>query len=252
MIMILYFSGTGNSRYVAQIINSEIADKLVSINEYLQNNQLIKVDDELIVVVCPTYAWRIPRVVETFIKNSEFKINSKIYFVMTCGSGIANASKYLVQLSKQKHLAYMGLAKVVMPENFITMFKAPDDPQKIIARSVGFVLELAQIIKAEQYFGETKVSIIDRFLSSLVNRIFYPLFVKAKGFYVNDKCIGCGQCVKLCPLNNLKMVQGKPVWSNQCTQCMACIGGCAKQAIEYRNKTQNKQRYYLHDNYQKR
>ena len=36
--MILYFSGTGNSRYIAEVINSVIEDKLVSINECLKNN----------------------------------------------------------------------------------------------------------------------------------------------------------------------------------------------------------------------
>lgn len=30
-------------------------------------------------------------------------------------------------------------------------------------------------------------------------------------FKVNDKCSGCGTCAKVCPANNIKIVDGKPV-----------------------------------------
>ena len=42
--MILYFSGTGNSRYIAEVINSVIEDKLVSINECLKNNLIVSLE----------------------------------------------------------------------------------------------------------------------------------------------------------------------------------------------------------------
>ena len=82
--MILYFSGTGNSRYIAEVINSVIEDKLVSINECLKNNLIVSLEQQYI-IVCPTYAWRIPRVVEQFIRTNHFVSGTKIYFIMTCG-----------------------------------------------------------------------------------------------------------------------------------------------------------------------
>ena len=50
-----------------------------------------------------------------------------------------------------------------------------------------------------------------------------------------DACIGCGKCVELCPLNNIRLENGKPVWGKHCTHCMACICYCPKEAIEYGN-----------------
>ena len=85
--MILYFSGTGNSRYIAEVINSVIEDKLVSINECLKNNLIVSLEQQYI-IVCPTYAWRIPRVVEQFIRTNHFVSGTKIYFIMTCGGDI--------------------------------------------------------------------------------------------------------------------------------------------------------------------
>ena len=46
-----------------------------------------------------------------------------------------------------------------------------------------------------------------------------------------DKCIGCGKCEKLCPMNNIKIVDKKVVQNNQCTMCYRCINNCPKQAM---------------------
>lgn len=70
-------------------------------------------------------------------------------------------------------------------------------------------------------------------MSSAVNPIFYPLFVKAKPFAAGNACISCGKCEKLCPMNNITLPNGRPVWGDNCTQCMACICYCPTEAIEY-------------------
>ena len=46
-----------------------------------------------------------------------------------------------------------------------------------------------------------------------------------------DKCIGCGKCERLCPMNNIKIVDKKVVRNNQCTMCYRCINNCPKQAM---------------------
>mgnify|MGYP002951794102 FL=1 len=62
---------------------------------------------------------------------------------------------------------------------------------------------------------------------------------------MGEECIGCGLCQDVCPLNNIRLVDGKPDWGNSCTHCMACICRCPKEAIEYKNKSVGKRRYYL-------
>ena len=79
--MILYFSGTGNSRYIAEVINSVIEDKLVSINECLKNKLIVSLEQQYI-IVCPTYAWRIPRVVEQFIRTNHFILFRELKFIL--------------------------------------------------------------------------------------------------------------------------------------------------------------------------
>ena len=62
---------------------------------------------------------------------------------------------------------------------------------------------------------------------------------------LQNKCVGCGKCAQLCPLNNIHLENGKPMWGDTCTHCMACISACPTQAIEYKKISVGKPRYYL-------
>ena len=73
----------------------------------------------------PTYAWRIPRIVSNWLYKTEFIGAKRIWFVMNCCSEIGNASKYNSILANEKHLNYMETKQILMPENYIAMFNAP-------------------------------------------------------------------------------------------------------------------------------
>ena len=51
--------------------------------------------------------------------------------------------------------------------------------------------------------------------------------------------------MELCPLNNIHLESGRPVWGKNCTHCMACICYCPKEAIEYGKKSKGKPRYHF-------
>ena len=100
-------------------------------------------------------------------------------------------------------------------------------------------------IQSDRHFASPRSNLYDRFMSSAVNPLFYPLFVKANAFTVSSACIGCGQCVRRCPANNITLHDGKPVWGKDCTHCMACICYCPAEAIEYGKKSLGKPRYHF-------
>lgn len=246
--MILYFSGTGNSRYAAQTIGTITDDRIVSINELLKNGSKESLkSDQPFVFVCPTYAWRIPKIVEEFIRDTRFSGSNKAYFVLTCGSETGNAVRYAKKICTEKGFDFCGFATVIMPENYIAMFPTPDKAQadEIVKKAVPQILAAAERIKDGQPLPEEKITPSGRFRSSIVNPMFYLACVSAKGFYSTDGCTGCGKCAKLCPLNNIEIAGGKPHWEQSCTHCMACICACPSEAIEYKNKSKGKPRYYI-------
>ena len=246
--MIVYYTGTGNSRYVAQRFAAALGDDLITANEYIRNDTPADLhSDRPWVFVSPTYGWQIPRIFADFLRRGRFTGSRKAYFVMTCGSEIGNADKYNRELCTEKGLACMGTAQIVMPENYIAMFSAPqaDEAREIVAQAEPSIDRAIAAIQAGECFAPTRNNLYDRFMSGPVNPIFYKFFVKADAFTVSDACIGCGQCAKRCPMNNVTLKDGKPVWGKVCTHCMACICYCPVSAIEYGKKSVGQPRYHF-------
>ena len=245
--MLFYFSGTGNSAYVAQRISEATGEESCSINEKIKNGELAPetADGERLIFVVPTYGWRIPRIVEAWIRNSKFQGVHPAYFVMTCGGDIGNAGKYVQKLCSAKGFDDRGCAEILMPENYVALFTTPDRDEalKIIREAEPRIQKVIDEIVRDVTLTEPGVTFSGKIKSSLVNVIYYPTIIHAKKFYATDACIGCGKCQKDCPLNNVSIANGKPVWGKNCTHCMACICGCPVEAIEYGNHSKGLPRY---------
>lgn len=246
--MIVYYTGTGNSGYAAKKIAEITGDSLLCMNERIRSLDTSGIDvSGALVIVTPTYAWRIPRIAEKWLEETPAAGAEGAWFVMTCGDSIGNADGYNRALCERKGIRYMGTMLTVMPENYIALFNAPEKEEaEAIIRRADPVLEKAAALIAEgREFPQTKISLKDRFLSSTVNPYFYRFTVKADSFYAKDSCTGCSLCEKLCPLGNISLRDGKPVWGKECTHCMACICHCPAEAIEYGKASVGKPRYHI-------
>ena len=99
-------------------------------NTLIRNNDhsLQNIQGTLVFVV-PTYAWRIPRIVEEWIRLTAFKDVEEVYFVMDCGGNIGNAGYYNRKLCEKKGFNYRGTMEIIMPENYLAMFDTPEDEE---------------------------------------------------------------------------------------------------------------------------
>ena len=61
---------------------------------------------------------------------------------------------------------------------------------------------------------------------------------------VNDDCIACGLCERLCPRENIKTESGKAVIGTNCIGCMACVEYCPQEAINVGKITVKRARYH--------
>lgn len=248
--MIFCFSGTGNSRHIAHRIAQAISDEIIDLNARIKEQDTSPVPTGRdIIVVTPTYAWRIPRIVSDWLSRTELTGAERIWFVMDCGGEIGNAAKYNHRLAEQKGLDDMGTASVVMPENYIAMFNTPtaDEARRIVEEAEPHISDIITHIKANRPFAAPRNNLYDRLMSGPVNPVFYRFFVKANAFRAKESCIGCGRCETGCPVNNIHLKDGKPTWSNTCTHCMACICYCPTEAIEYGKKSIGKPRYHFEE-----
>lgn len=245
--MIVYFSATGNSRYCAQLLSDRLGDSLLNAGAQIRQGVAADLQSETPwVFVCPTYAWRIPRIFARWIRRGSFQGSKDAYFVMTCGGETGDAQKYLADLCAEKGLTYRGLLPIVMPDNYLVMFETPTDAaaREILSAARPQMEEAARRIKSGETVEPLPVKLLDKVKSGMVNEGMYRYFIKTKPFRAADRCISCGKCREVCPLNNISLVNGRPQWGQTCTHCMACICLCPQEAIEYGKGTRGKARYH--------
>ncbi len=249
--MIIYFSGTGNSKYIADVMAKRLNDSVTDAVQMIKNGEHGEFVSELpYVFVAPTYAWRLPRIFEEWIKASKFNGSKRAYFALTCGGEIGAAGKYIEKFVSRLGLVYMGTAEVIMPENYLIMFEPTpkEEDEGIIKAAVAHTEELCAHIQAEEPFDKVKIPFVGYLESGIVNSSFYTFYIGAKKFHVTDACISCGKCTKNCVMNNITMKDGKPIWGNDCTHCLSCICKCPTEAIEYGKSTKGRRRYMFPEN----
>ena len=244
--MIVYFSGTGNSRFAAEFLAKQLNDELLDAGRRMRSGERDSFrSDRPWVFAAPIYAWRMANVMAEYIRRTEWSGSRDAYFVLTCGSEIGDAGKYAAQLCEEIGLNYKGVLQVVMPENYIAMFNAPSEEESrvIVSKAKPILEQGSELIRQGKALPAPKVGLLDKLKSGPINEGFYKFYVKADAFFATEDCTGCGFCVNACPLQNIQLTDGKPVWGKNCTHCMACICGCPTEAIEYGKRSRGKPRY---------
>ena len=55
---------------------------------------------------------------------------------------------------------------------------------------------------------------------------------KSNIFVETNNCVGCGDCVEVCPVNAIEIIDGKAVIdAEKCIDCEICIRSCTYDAI---------------------
>lgn len=245
--MILYFSASGNSRLVAELLSGETGDEMVSLNELLKKGEPWNLhSDKPYVVVSPIYAWRLPERVEEFLRRSEFSGCRQLYVVTTMGGDDGAAGSYCEKIAAEKGLTWLGYQAIVMPDNFMVSFKMPDRETAIqqIRKSLPLIEETGKRIQRGDKLPKRKGKPQDWILSNVVNWGFRNYMASSKHFHVSEACVQCGKCVSECPSNNIVLRDGKIQFGKSCMFCLACLNNCPVHAIDHKDAGK-KHGYYL-------
>ncbi len=249
--MVLYFTGTGNSRYVAEQIAKKLDDELVSVNDIIKCDEVAECDSEKpYVFVAPIHGWRIPDFLGKFFSKSTFNGSMRFYIIATCAETSGNAYEYLNKVAIVNNVKIKGYAEVIMPNNYVMLYDVPtlDEVEKDIKARHATIDRIIDYIKNDEEFViNDKKSLKNNLLSSVGYNVFHKFIVSSKGLHTDENCDLCGNCVVYCPFNNIK-VDSKVKWGSKCVHCCSCISQCPKKAIQYKKNTVNRKRYYLPEN----
>ena len=245
--MIFYFSGTGNSKHIADKIANSTGERFVSICECaIEKNETYDVEkDERIGFVFPVYWYSMPTIVEKFINQLNLSGYEKqyAYAVTTYGIAAGNVMDSLTQILKQKQVELSGIFGIKMVDNYVVGYDIVDkNKQRIILSNAE--LEMDKIMSMierranTQYIKKGVIAFV-----TPVTRYAYRKTDHTKKFFATAQCNSCKECERSCPCNSIHMREGRPVWAGDCTFCLKCIHNCRQSAIQYGKFTANRSRY---------
>jgi ferredoxin len=248
---IFWFSGTGNSFKAAEKIAHFSRGKyeLVRITDTLISSSPV-IEDEEIGIVFPVYSWTLPEPVRDFIKASDFRGVKYCFSIATMGGAAGRCGAVLKKMLSRKGVKLSFFDTVVMPDNCIYLFdthaaKGKDFIDNMLAKCSADLLKIGDKINSRTESVNISRKTIGWLLTYIVGSLF-PKQYKGfdKKFNVSDSCTGCGICHNVCPVSNIIIENGKPVYQGRCIICMGCINWCPENAINYKNKTLKRTRYH--------
>ena len=250
--MIFYFSGTGNSLYVARKTADQQNEKLFSIADCIKNKQFeySLAEGESVGFVFPVYFYGIPTIVSDFIRQlnlQNYHTSTYTFTIFTCGGSIGNANGRLKRLLKHSHFHLDSAFTVVMPDNYIIMFNLlpPEEKRKeiLLLAEPQISMALQHISKKDRAVFILKKGPLPCFMT-FANYPFYLYGRSTKPFHSTSECTSCGLCERICPSGMIHLQNKRPVWDKgKCTQCLACIHHCPEKAIQHGKKTYKRGRY---------
>ncbi len=232
--VILYFTATGNSLYVAR----QLADKsteLLSIPQMVKHGRYEFEADE-IGVVFPIYGQMPPNMVRNFIKKA--KLNAAYKFaVLTYGNMQFAAVEIWDEVSRKAGNTFDYITSILMVDNWLPNFDMNEQIKidKHIPESLKRVgADLATRRRWVEPTTERGRQIFSQFIKDrgLDPEVGY-LMRSEDYFIVTDACVGCAVCTEVCPRGNYKLTSTGVKTAGDCDFCFACIQNCPQKAIKF-------------------
>lgn len=251
--MIIYFTGTGNSRDIATRLAEALAD-----NDIVELSGRVLRDKELkaaqpcraVVWVFPVYSWGVPPVVADFIKDVRLTgtLAAAHHLVATCGDDAGLTARQWRRLIRRRGWTPASASTVIMPNTYTLMKGFDVDPDELadekLMASRPRVAQIARRIKDNAVDDDVIKGRFAWFKSNIIYPWFKRFAMSPKPFHATDSCTGCGLCARRCPLGNITMNDDRrPCWGNDCALCLRCYHTCHTAAVQYGKATRGKGRF---------
>jgi NAD-dependent dihydropyrimidine dehydrogenase PreA subunit/flavodoxin len=247
---IFYFSGTGNTWWISQHIAKALLEQGLDVQAYsieqIEPQAAGKLIEKAVGVGLgfPIYGSDVPRIFKNWLDALPAQKEEKptLGFItqgLWSGTGCNFLDKYL----KEKGLDLQWSREFNMPNNiclpkFAFMFPYESEPEKW-ARTLenrqkdvqAFAAKVAGDIGYRQHND-----VVSR-ASAWIQRGPFRLMHDPgrKLWSVDENCLGekCARCTRICPVENIKMVDGIAQHGEACVYCMRCFNYCPTHAIHY-------------------
>ncbi len=249
--LILYYSGSGNTQRVAQILSAQLRNNGAKVTmKFIKKGLKIQPDFDRIIVGSPVYAYSPPRTVMEILSAINLPF-VPVYMFFTKGLILGNADVKLANLLKSKGLKIIGKTDFLLADSLFIL-----SAQKGSLLHYIYLLPNKLSAKKLSKFSAKVLQAFDRNEVAEIRNKWYVAFTDcvAKAFwkkekewqsemFADEKCDLCGACVGLCPRDNIEIRESHVIFGDDCDFCMRCLHRCPKEAIQIGRITINSPRY---------
>ena len=234
---ILYFTATGNSLYIAKRFNAE----LLSIPKLIKDN-IYTIEDDEVGIICPVHAYSVPRIVKDYIRKSNIKAKY-VFSILTYGNQDSASVRCMMKLLQRNNITPNYINSILMVDNYVPLFDVEKEVSKLKEKNIEDNLDvILKDVNNRKNFIKKKSfgwTIFSGFMNLFGSK--FIRFLPRACFKVDDNCIKCGTCSKVCPTKNIiQKGNDKPLFGKQCESCFACLHNCPKCAIHMKYEKSSK------------
>lgn len=232
----LYFSGTGNSKYIAEYFSRIMGAECYSIEEDINIVNKISINDTIIFCY-PIHTSCVPLIMREFVAEYKPYLNEKkiiIFCTQLIFSG--DGARVFTDLLKGINYTVIYAEHFRMPNNICNLFLLPHASKKQIQKNITKVKLKLNKVKEDISNGIIKkrgFNILSKLMGFVFQRFYFPLVENKakKDVRINTNCIKCNKCTKCCPMENLYNENDKIWQKGLCTLCYRCVNICPSKAI---------------------
>ena len=247
--VVLYFSGTGNTQFVAELLAANLGIECFSIEDKTSASAALTLA-KTVCICYPIYGSRVPRLMREFALQHAATLEGK-KLVILCTQMVfsGDGARAFTYLFPPKHFQVIYAEHIVMPNNvnnlFLTPLASEASQTKIVAKARLKVQRICDditkgIVRLRGYNNGSR-------LLGLMQGVFFPSLENygLNRVWIDDDCNNCLACVSKCPVGNLEYDSDadKVAAKGNCMFCYRCINQCPQKAIRVYLRSKVKSQY---------
>ena len=234
-MVLFYFSGTGNTKLIAELFCRALSAEGHSIEERVDFAQMMASED-IIGFFYPVYGSRIPRIMREFaIRFSDQLKDKRLIIVCTQMAFSGDGARVFTDMFPPKHFQVIYAEHFVMPNNICNFFLLPLEKENKARKKLESTKRKQAAACTEISRGIIRKRGFNPFSQALglIQGVFMPGIEKRAldRVWIDADCNRCRRCIPVCPMDNLKDENDVITAKGNCTLCCRCINKCPQKAI---------------------
>lgn len=236
-ILLCYFSGTGNTKHVANILAQAFQRRkckvdLHPITLHLIRKKISIYDYDCIGIGYPVHAFNAPKIVFDFINSLSTNSKKRLFLFRTAGDPLLHAGgTTIIRSVLARHGFKVFYERLfIMPANVLFPFN-PRLSKQLLRHAESHARFMVKELNSQKMRLKSYpkwLHYLALLFSTLETWGTSRLF---RYFHVNNQCNLCKICLQSCPMENISIQSNHIQYGRVCTFCLRCVYNCPQKAI---------------------